>query len=75
MTDSNAQVKAQEEDSKPTIGEDLTREQRRVANDLWDSVKDDISETKDKPFGKATDVKKAMLEWKSDANPYNHRNF
>ncbi len=34
MTDSNAQVEAQEEDPRPTIGEDLTPEQQRVANDL-----------------------------------------
>ena len=43
VNDSNTQFKAQEEDPRPTIGEDLTPEQRRVVNNLWDSVKDHIS--------------------------------
>ncbi len=73
MTDSNIQFKAQKEDLRPTIGEDLTPEQRRVAKDLWDSVKDDISATKDKPFGKATGVEEAVLRLKSDAKPFNYR--
>ena len=75
MTDYNVQVEAQEEDPRPTIGEDLTPEQRRVANDLWDSVKDDISATKDRSFGKATGVEEAVLRLKSDAKPFSYRPF
>jgi hypothetical protein len=46
----------------------LSPEQRHVANDLWVSVKDDISATKDKPFGKATGVEEAVLRLKSDTD-------
>ncbi len=75
MTNSNMQFKTQDQDPRPTIGEDLTPEQRRVANDLWDNVKDGISATKDKPFGKGSGVEDAVLTLKSQAKPFNYRPF
>jgi ATPase subunit of ABC transporter with duplicated ATPase domains len=66
----NMTVQDQAEDDKeqtPTIGGELTPEQAQIARDLWDSVKDDIAATKDKPFGKATGVEEAVLRLKPDA--------
>jgi hypothetical protein len=54
MADSYMQFKAQKEDPRPNIGEDLTPEQRHVAHELCDKVKDDVSADKDRPLGKAT---------------------
>ncbi len=46
-----------------------------MANDLWVSVKDDISATKDKPFGKATGVDEAVLKLRPNAKPFKYRPF
>jgi hypothetical protein len=70
----NMTVQDQAKDDKeqtPTIGEDLTPERAQIARDLWDSVKDDIAATKDKPFGKAAGVEEAVLRLKPDAKPFN----
>ncbi len=72
----NMTVQDQAEDDKeqtPTIGGELTPEQAQIARDLWDSVKDDIAATKNKPFGKATGVDELRL--KPDAKPFNYRPF
>jgi hypothetical protein len=76
MADSHIHSKAQDENQKPPIGEDFTPKQRQVANDLWNSARNDISATKDKLFGKATGgVEDAVLRLKSDAKPFNYRAF
>ncbi len=42
-----------------------------MANDLWASVKNDISAIKDKLLAKATGVEEAVLKLKSDAKFFN----